>query len=45
MYLIIYTITASLPLLMIILKIYHDSKHLNMTIADQITINNTRSLI
>ena len=44
-YLIIYTITASLPLLIMILKIYHDSKHLNITMADQITINNTRSLI
>jgi len=44
-YLIVYTITASLPLLIIILKIYHSSKHINMTIADQIFINETSSLI
>jgi len=36
-YLIIYTITASLPLLIIICKIYSRSKHLNITIPDQIT--------
>lgn len=40
-YLIIYTITASLPLLIIIIKIYHSSKHLNITIADQIFINSS----
>ena len=44
-YLIIYTITASLPLLIIILKIYHESKHLNMTIADQISFTNRSSSI
>ena len=44
-YLIVYTITASLPLLIIILKIYHSSKHINMTIADQIFINESSSLI
>lgn len=35
-YLIVYTITASLPLLIIILKIYNRCKHLNMTIPEQI---------
>lgn len=35
-YLIIYTITASLPLLIIILLIYSKSKHINITICDQI---------
>lgn len=41
-YLIIYTITASLPLLIIILNIYIKSKHLNITIPEQITqINNS----
>ncbi len=44
-YLIIYTITASLPLLIIILKIYHSSKHINIAIADQIFINESSSLI
>lgn len=44
-YLIIYTITASLPLLIIILKIYHESKHLNITIADQISFTNSSSSI
>lgn len=44
-YLIIYTITASLPLLIIILKIYHDSKHLNIGIADQIYLNSRSSLL
>ena len=44
-YLIIYTITASLPLLIIILKIYHSSKHINITISDQILINGSSSLI
>ena len=38
LYLIIYTITASLPLLMIILKIYYSSKHLNITIPEQLII-------
>lgn len=38
LYLIIYTITASLPLLIIILKIYYSSKHLNMTIPEQLLI-------
>lgn len=37
-YLIVYTITASLPLLIIIIKIYFNSKHLNITIPEQITI-------
>lgn len=37
-YLIIYTITASLPLLIIIIKIYLNSKHLNITIAEQINL-------
>lgn len=45
MYLMVYTITASLPLLIIILKIYHSSKHINMTMADQIFINESSSLI
>jgi len=36
LYLIIYTITASLPLLIIILKIYYSSKHLNITIPEQL---------
>lgn len=44
-YLIVYTITASLPLLIIIIKIYHTSKHLNITIADQININSSSSLL
>jgi len=44
-YLIVYTITASLPLLIIILKIYHSSKHINITIADQIFISESSSLI
>lgn len=44
-YLIIYTITASLPLLIIILKIYHSSKHINITIADQMFISESSSLI
>lgn len=44
-YLIIYTITASLPLLIIILKIYHESKHLNISIADQLQITNNSSLL
>ena len=35
-YLIIYTITASLPLLIIILLIYSKSKHINISIRDQI---------
>lgn len=35
-YLIVYTITASLPLLIIILKIYNRCKHLNITIPEQI---------
>lgn len=35
-YLIIYTITASLPLLIIILIIYTKSKHINISIPDQI---------
>lgn len=38
LYLIVYTITASLPLLIIILKIYSNSKHLNITIPEQIII-------
>lgn len=38
LYLIIYTITASLPLLIMILKIYSNSKHLNITIPEQITL-------
>lgn len=38
LYLIIYTITASLPLLIIILKIYSNSKHLNITIPEQIIL-------
>lgn len=38
LYLIIYTITASLPLLIIILKIYYSSKHLNITIPEQLLI-------
>lgn len=38
LYLIIYTITASLPLLIIILKIYYASKHLNITIPEQLLI-------
>ena len=38
LYLIIYTITASLPLLIIILKIYYSSKHLNITIPEQLII-------
>lgn len=37
-YLIVYTITASLPLLIIILKIYYSSKHLNITIPEQFII-------
>lgn len=44
-YLIVYTITASLPLLIIVLKIYHSSKHINITIADQMFINESSSLI
>jgi len=36
LYLIVYTITASLPLLIIILKIYYSSKHLNITIPEQL---------
>jgi len=44
-YLIVYTITASLPLLIIIIKIYHTSKHLNITISDQIIIGNSSSLL
>lgn len=45
-YLIIYTITASLPLLIIILKIYYNCKHLNITIPEQIrsTINSSSIL-
>jgi NADH-ubiquinone oxidoreductase chain 4 len=35
-YLIIYTITASLPLLIIILIIYSKSKHINISISDQL---------
>jgi NADH-ubiquinone oxidoreductase chain 4 len=35
-YLIIYTITASLPLLIIILIVYSKSKHLNISIPDQL---------
>lgn len=38
LYLIVYTITASLPLLIIIIKIYSNSKHLNISIPEQITI-------
>ena len=38
LYLIVYTITASLPLLIIILKIYSNSKHLNISIPEQIII-------
>lgn len=38
LYLIIYTITASLPLLIIILKIYSNSKHLNITMPEQIIL-------
>lgn len=38
LYLIIYTITASLPLLIIILKIYYSSKHLNITMPEQLLI-------
>lgn len=37
-YLIIYTITASLPLLIIIIKIYLNSKHLNISIPDQLNL-------
>lgn len=37
-YLIIYTITASLPLLIIILIIYRKCKHINISIPDQILI-------
>lgn len=35
-YLIIYTITASLPLLIIILIVYSKSKHVNISISDQL---------
>jgi len=38
-YLIIYTIAASLPLLIIIVKIYYSSKHLNITIPEQLIIS------
>lgn len=38
-YLIIYTVTASLPLLVIIIKIINDFKHLNMTINESFSYN------
>lgn len=44
-YLMIYTITASLPLLIIILIIYNKSKHINMTMTDQLIEINRSYLI